>query len=44
MRRAYGGGRGSALARGVTAFIALFPMITVYRMLLFLAVFYSLEE
>lgn len=44
VRGAYGGGWGSALVRGFATFIALYPVLTLYRMLLFLVVFYSLEE
>lgn len=44
MRRAYGGGWGSAMARGAAALIALVPMLTFYRMLLFLTVFQSLAR
>lgn len=43
LRRAYGGSWVSAMLRGVLAFIALYPILTFYRMLLFLAVYYSLN-
>jgi hypothetical protein len=42
MRRAYGGGLAASLLRGFATFILLYPIVTVYRMLLFFAVYYSL--